>query len=636
MRDDRIQSGERSGRRLCQRSSRWGRWLPFLFAAAVYAAEPTSPEVASPDGRLRLVFTLTADGAPTYAIFARDEAVVLNSQLGLTTNRVDSSSPDWTGGLKIEAVQRNQADTTWRPVWGERAEIPDRYNAMSVVLRHTAADRGPLRIEVRAYDEGIAFRYAFPEDAKTRVIDLAGEQTEFNVPADSHAYWTPGAQRRYDRLPVRDWKSDGELPVTLELASGHWLSIAEANQTNYARARLHCVGQDRLVTRLFGEVTETSPFATPWRIVLIADEPGRLLEHNYLVQDLNPPNALADTSWIRPGRVMRETTLSTDGAKRLVDFAAEQNIDYIHFDAGWYGDENAVASDATRVSVDPRRNPKGDLDLPEVIRYAKSKGRRVILYVNHRALERQLGEILPLYRSWGVDGIKFGFVQTGSHRWTTWLHDAIKQAAANHLVVDVHDNYRPTGFSRTYPNLLSQEGVLGNEGFPDATHDTILPFTRFLAGAADYTFCFHDKRLMNTKAHQLALPVIYFSPLQFLYWYDRPEDYANRAEIEFWKELPTVWDDTRVIAGRPGESVAVARRHGAEWWLGAITSVNARTMEIPLAFLPPGSSWRAEIYEDAIGKTIVRRTLGVTTTTVLRFDLQPSGGVAARLRAGSK
>ncbi len=588
-------------------------------------------EVSSPDGGLHFVFTLADGGVPAYAIHGRSGPLVLASKLGLVAHR-QGGGADWTGGLKVMGTRRGGAQITWKPVWGERAEIPDNYNELKIDLRHASADRGPLQLQVRAYDEGVAFRYFFPESSKTQVIEISGERTEFNLPAGAQGFWTPGAQRSYEKLPVRDWKSDSEIPLTVELPGRAWLCLAEAAQTNYPRMRLKAAGEDRLITQLHGEVTETSPFGSPWRVVLVADRPGQLLEHNYLVLNLNPPNQIADPKWIHPGKVMREVTLSTAGAKRLVDFAVEQNIDYIHFDAGWYGYEYEIASDATQVKVDPRRNPKGDLDLPAAIRYAKVKGRRVILYVNHRALERQLDVIFPLYRSWGVDGVKFGFVHTGSHRWVTWVHEAVKQAAEHHLVVDIHDNYRPTGFSRTYPNLLQQEGIAGDETMPAATQSTIYPFTRFVAGAADHTYCFLDQRLKKTKAHQLALAAINFGPLQYLCWYDRPEMYAERGEIEFWKDLPTVWDDTRVVDGTPGEFVAVARRKGTDWWVGAVTNVEARKLEMALDFLPPDTKFAADIFEDAGGKTIAKRTVPVTRETRLTFELRASGGVAIHLR----
>jgi alpha-glucosidase len=337
---------------------------------------------------------------------------------------------------------------------------------------------------------------------------------------------------------------------------------------------------------------------------------------------------------------MRETTLSTSGAKKLVDFAVARNIKYIHFDAGWYGFENDYLADATTVTVDPRRNPKGDLDLQEAIRYAKSKGIGVFLYVNQRALAAQLDTILPLYQKWGVAGIKFGFVQVGSHRWTTWLHEAVKKCAKYHLMVDIHDEYRPTGFSRTYPNLMTQEGIRGNEEMPDAVNNTILPFTRFVAGAADYTFCYffrkelgHPTRhIQNTSAHQLALPVIYYSPLQWMYWYDQPGSYQNEPELAFWDVLPTTWNDTKIINGEIGKYITVARRSGDKWFVGCITNTDAREQKIPLDFLEPGKKYEATFYFDD-DQVATRTHVGISkqkvdAKTVLNIKLRPSGGQA--------
>ena len=299
-------------------------------------------------------------------------------------------------------------------------------------------------------------------------------------------------------------------------------------------------------------------------------------------------------------------TLSMKGSKELVDFAVKRHLQYIHFDAGWYGFEYSVASDATKVNVDPRRNPKSDLNLQEVIKYAKSKGIGVFLYVNQRALYQQLDELLPLFQKWGVRGIKFGFVEVGSHRWTTWLHDAVKKCAKYNLMVDIHDEYRPTGFSRTYPNLLTQEGVRGNEEMPDATHNTILPFTRFIAGPADYTICYYHRpelkaslqktqaprQLKTTSAHQMALSTIFYSPLQFLYWYDAPSDSQDEPELEYFDRIPTVWDDSKVLGGEIGKYVTIARRKGKEWFVGSITNNDARELKISLNFLEPGKNMR--------------------------------------------
>jgi len=270
----------------------------------------------------------------------------------------------------------------------------------------------------------------------------------------------------------------------------------------------------------------------------------------------------------------------------------------------------------------------------------------VFLYVNQRALTKQLDTLLPLYQKWGVAGLKFGFVHVGSHRWTTWLHEAVKKCARYNLMVDLHDEYRPTGFSRTYPNLLTQEGVRGNEEMPDATNSTILPFTRFLAGPADHTICYYHRpelkprlaetqnaRVMKTTSgHQLALTVVFYSPLQFMYWYDKPEDSKDEPELAFFDHVPTVWDDTKIIDGEIGQFITVARRSGEEWFVGSITNNNEREIKIPFAFLEPGKKYKATVYYDDPSSPVRTRVsikmVTVDASSVLDFHLLPSGGNA--------
>jgi len=347
---------------------------------------------------------------------------------------------------------------------------------------------------------------------------------------------------------------------------------------------------------------------------------------------------------------MREITLSMKGAKELIDFAVKRKLQYIHFDAGWYGYEYVVSSDASHVHVDPRRNANSDLNMQEVIKYANEKGIGVFLYVNQRALYKQLDELLPLYQKWGVKGIKFGFVEVGSYKWTTWLHDAVKKCAKYNLMVDIHDEYRPTGFSRTYPNLLTQEGIRGNEDMPEATNSTIQPFTRFIAGAADHTICYYHRPelkkqlaeiqnasvMKTTSGHQLALAVVLYSPLQFLYWYDQPGDVQDEPELEFFDHVSTVWDDTKVLDSEIGKYVTIARRKGDDWFVGTVTNTEKRYLEIPLDFLKPGKKYEAHIYRDdpasKIRTKISIKKMNVTSRSVLDAKLVASGGQAVWIK----
>jgi alpha-glucosidase len=599
-------------------------------------AEPV--EISSPDGNLKGKFYLTDDSLLMWQVEYKGESLILPSRLGIT---------GYVSGLQMKEVTECQVDTTWIPVYGERSKIRDHYNGKKIRIVRPR-NRHELLLDVRAYNEGIAFRYVYDEHENGgRYLHITEEKTEFTLPEHTKAWFARRAQTKYELLPLMNWEDECERPLTLELPNGKYACLLEAEVVNYARSKfvLSEIKPNTVLCKQYDAVDEISPFATPWRVVMAADKPGQLLENNDIVLNLNSPCAIENTWWIRPGKVMRETTLSTKGAKELVDFAVKRNLQYIHFDAGWYGYEYIKESDATTVTVDPRRNPKGDLDLKEAVAYAKKHGIGVFVYVNQRALYAQLDEMLPLYKSWGIDGIKFGFVQVGSHRWTTWMHEAVMKCAKYGLLVDIHDEYRPTGFSRTYPNLLTQEGIMGNEEMPTATQNTIQPFTRYIAGAADYTVCYYVQKsileaagkknprcIQTTSAHQMALSVICYSPLQFLYWYDKPSDSQDEPELEFFDNVPTVWDDTKVLGGKPGEFVSMARRSGNKWFVGIITNDEERELRLAFDFLEPGKEYWAHLYYDD-PKVKTRTKVGIkkiklTNQSVMDIKLKATGGEA--------
>ena len=615
-----------------------------LIVTVQFLAAQPSKDLISPDGRLMFSFSLSNEGAPVYSVTYQQKPVILSSVLGLN---------GWEKGLVLSDVSISKQDTVWKPVYGERSLVRDRYQQMMITLLRNNNERLKFQIQVRAYNEGIAFRYLIPEHPQGGMdISIQKELTEFTVTEGTKAWFTSRAQGTYSLLPMSNWPGESERPLVLQLNNGTYVCLAEAEMVNYSRTKflLHPNKANTISCSIYDRVDFFTPFATPWRVVMVAERAGDLLANNDLLLNLNPPCEIKNTSWIKPGKVMREISLSMKGSKELIDFAVTRNLQYIHFDAGWYGYEYVVGSDARAVNVDPRRNPKSDLDLQEVIRYAKSKGIDVFLYVNQRALYQQLDELLPLYQKWGVSGIKFGFVEVGSHKWTTWLHDAIKKCAKYNLMVDIHDEYRPTGFSRTYPNLLTQEGVHGNEEMPDATNSTILPFTRFIAGAADHTICYYHrphlkKRLAETQnarvmkttsGHQLALPVVFYSPLQFLYWYDKPEDSQGEPELEFFDKVSTVWDDTKVLDGEIAKYITIARRKGEEWFVGTITNNDARELKIPLNFLTPGKKYQASIYYDdpnsKVRTKVSIKRMQVDASTVIDAKMIASGGQAVWIK----
>ena len=600
--------------------------------------------LTSPDGRISLTLQqqTAADGkrALYYSVRYEGETVIRQSLLELQLDNHLSESamalpidrrPRWFENLQVVGTRRSAQDVTWKPVTGERSEVRDHYQALSVDLVKDDNPIYKMSVEVRAYDAGVALRFAFPENPKGTYYRIVSEDTEFALPAGTRGWFHGWAQAPYRLLPLRDWPDQSERPLTLELPNGLHVALLEARMVDYARTKfkLSTTRPDTLVTALHDPADLISPFATPWRGIMVARSPGQLIENNDFILNLNEPSRIADVSWIQPGKIMRVMTQTTAAAKANIDFAARHHLQYILFDWKWYGPAFSFSSDATRVAIP-------DFDLPAIIDYAKARGIGVWLYVNQQALLAQSDTLFQTYRDWGVKGVKFGFVQVGSHRWTTWIEKTIQQAAAARIMVNVHDDWRPTGEQRTWPNLMTAEGIRGNEEMPDATHNTVLPFVRFLAGAADYTICYYDPRIKTTHAHQLALAVIYYSPLQTLYWYDRPEMSQDEPELAFWDRIPTVWDETRVLEGRPGQSVTIARRGGDEWFVGSITNNDAREIRLPLSFLAKNKRFVATVYADdpsvPTRTQVGVRTLAAGADDVWTLKLPASGGQAIWLR----
>lgn len=608
--------------------------------------------ITSPDDNYRFVFYQRSPGGDNsqmcYKIDYKGIPIIEESELGVEIqNQLFESAlgvPNdtcqiWCENLKLVNVTRNNLDETWNPVYGERSKIRNHYNEMVLHFSKGVGDKTAqegydkrknyfMDIEVRAYDEGVAFRYHFPETTNGLFLHITGERTNFTMPKGTMAFYERWAQGPYELRPLEGWgKEESERPLTMKLANGLTVSLTEASMIDYARGKfaLSTLKPSTLQTSLYSNVDIITPYNTPWRIVMAGDRAVDIINNNDIVLNLNAACEIEDTSWIKPGKVFR-SNLSQQDLLESIDFAAERGIQYVHIDAGWYGPEMKVSSDATTVA-DNR-----DLDIPSLCRYAETKGIGLMVYVNQRALYRQLDELLPLYKKWGLKGIKFGFVQIGNQQWSTWLHDAVRKCAEYGLMVDIHDEYRPTGFSRTYPNLMTQEGIAGNEEMPDATHNVILPFTRFIAGAGDYTLCYFNGRVKNTKAHQLAMAAVYYSPLQFMYWYDKPNLYKGEEELEFWKTIPTVWDDSKALDGEVGEYIVQARRAGDEWFVGAMTNTEARTIAVITDFLIPDKKYNLSLYEDddkLNTRTKVRTTRKkIKAGDKITLNLKASGGAA--------
>ena len=627
-------------------------FIAILFWAVAivgYAAEA----LQSPGGKYNFVFE-QKDGRLTYRLDYAAKQVIEEGELGVNIDNhlvesamgipVDNSNV-WTNGMEVTSVDRRSEDNTWKTVYGEYAQIRDRYNEMTIHLlkggKHqdgggTAYDKRQqylLDIIVRAYDEGVAIRYHFPEATNGLFMHITDDLTSFRFAPGAEAYHYAWAQAHANKVKLLKseaaWKDEAERPLTLQLANGLYAAIGEAALTDFVRGKLKLKADNELQMAMFDSADIITAYDMPWRFIMVGEKAIDLINNKQMVLNLNAPCQIQDASWIKPGKAFRVCRLDMKTCMEGVDFCVDRGLQYIELDAGWYGPEMKMSSSALKV-LETR-----DIDMPKLCQYAKSKGIGVWVYVNQRALYQELDQLLPLYEKWGISGIKFGFVQIGSQEWTTWLHNAVKKCADHHIMVDIHDEYRPTGWSRTYPNLMTQEGIGGNEEMPDAEHNTILPFTRFLCGPADYTPCYFNGRVKNTKAHQLAMPVVYYSPITFLYWYDLPNVYKGEKELDFWKYCPTVWDESKALQGEIGEYIVQARRSGNDWFVGAMNGLQARDITLNTAdFLQKGKKYQVEIYNDNPALNTRTKVSTVVQTIkagkILKLHLQPSGGAALR------
>lgn len=596
--------------------------------------------IASPDNKVQASIRAGSgeDEIAYYTLRYQGKTVLNNSVIGFESGLQSS------GKYKLSSKKENSVSTTWETVYGERKIIPENYKQVTLVFNHESNPERSVEVDIRAYNEGFAFRYKLVHNGE--VLEIQQDRSSFSLPANSIAWASKMAQSPLYQVKVSALKEVVDRPLTIKINNSLYTAIGEAGLVDFSRMKLERKQGSTIAAKLDGPAKFKDSARSPWRFLLLGNSPAQLLEQNYLVLNLNEPNKIADTKWIQPGTILREPTLTTVGAFESIDFAAAHNIKYIIFDAGWYGREDSDSSDATRVSHDPRRYV-GPLDLHKVIEYGKNKNIGVVLYVNRRALERQLDTLLPLYKAWGVKGLKFGFVNVGSQEWTTWLHESIRKAADYQMIVDVHDEYRPTGYSRTYPNLLTQEGIRGDEESPVTEHSITTLFTRMIAGAGDNTICYFNNRVNRMSSHvaQMAKSVCIYSPLQFLYWYDKPVpgktsnfkegEIQPIEDIKWFDSLQVVFDRTLVLEGDMEKYATIARERNGTWFVGSLNGTTIRKLQLKLNFLDKDRLYFATIYTDD-------STMGTTTNvriekkmvdakSILNFNIAPRNGVALRI-----
>jgi len=647
-------------------------------------------EVNSPDGRIKFGLELKEMPEPYplgenmyYRVSFNEKELLRDSPLGLNFGNAGIV----LGDLVIMKVSESSGVDQFETPFSKQSSVQAEYNQTVISMRQKNIPAKTFDIVVRAYNDGVAFRYHFPEQEPKFKIPSAkhsGFMKEFALTDEFTGYYFPpdveamglfipvlpphNYEKNYIRLKVSEITRDSTaaLPLIALYPGGEAMCIAEAGLTpDYTASFLAGARniEDALNTVLIplpgekqNKVLGEVPFSTPWRVLMIADQPGKLIESN-LILALNEPCKISDISWIKPGKASWDWWSGRVVGKRrgrtqvgefenstyehYIDFAAENGLEYFLVDAGWYGDHQDPEADIT-TSVP-------EIDMEHLVRYADSVGVRLILWLNWECVEKQIDQAFPLYEQWGIAGVKVDYMNRDDQEMVAFYYQVIEKAAQHKLLVDFHGAYRPTGIRRTWPNLITREGVVGLEYLKWSTwanpeHNVTIPYTRMLVGPMDYTpggfnnateKSFSPRDLepmtMGTRCHQLAMFVIYESPLQCLA--DSPTSYSKEKGLDFLGLVPSVWEETRFIEGAVGDYIVLARKNGGKWYLGAMTDWDGRELEIPLDFLGSGS-WKAKAWAD--GKRADTRPEEVEISEgevnageLLPVKIAPGGGFVA-------
>ena len=639
--------------------------LIFWLTALAMAQQDYS--LLSPDKRIEIKIHV-ADRL-NYDLLFKGKALLEDSRLSINIDHVEL-------GLnpKVASARESSSDRVLEPAVRQKfAKIRDHYNQLRLEMA------GGLTVVFRAYNEGAAYRLetALPQAQ----VHVYNEEAIFHFTADDTVYYPSEEsffshnERKYLPQTISQIApaSLATLPAVVDPGDGVKVAIAESDLEDYPGLWLHGTSGAALAAtfppyplkqqlekdRDFKVVESADYIAVtrgtrtfPWRVIAIAEKDGDLLT-NQLVWLLEKPSQVEDTSWIKPGKVAWDwwnannvydvdfkAGINTQTYKYYIDFAAKYGIPYIIIDEGWYKLGNVL-------DVVP------DMDIAEIAAYGKQKNVGVILWVIWKTLDDQLIPALDQYQKWGVKGIKVDFMQRSDQLLINYFHKVSSETAKRKMLVDFHGCQKTATMTRTWPNLISTEGVRGLEwdkwsAETDPLHDVTLPFTRMFLGPMDFTpgamlnaqkvsFApvFNRPMSLGTRCHQLAMYVVYESPLQMLS--DSPSNYLREPKImEFLGPVPSVWDETKVLGGRIAEYVVVARRSSKDWYVGAMTNWTPRELEIDLSFLPDGNysmtAYQDGINADRYGSDYQQVKNQVNKTTKLKLKLAPGGGWAARIQ----
>jgi len=635
-----------------------------LIAICLIAYQATAQfTVVSPDSRVEAKVNIGK--SISYTVFFNGKTVLFDSPIGFKFKNAPPLGTD----MKLNESLHSEIKDTWTPVLKRKSEVLNHCNQLELKLVESRFPKRKINLTFRAYNDGIAFRTEFVGRQKAHQFTIVDETSGFYFPDDftcwaaNHKGYGSHQENEYfeRKLSELEKKWVIGLPMTIKVDDECYIAITEANLTNFAGMYLkpvvekNKIGVETQLAPMPGEKEDGDkvilelPHKTPWRVVMIGEAPGRLVESE-IITNLNEPCAIKDPSWIKPGISAWDhwwsggVKMDTKTIKKYIDLASEMGWPYQLIDWQWYGRYNLPNADITTVT--------DAVDMHEVLEYARKKDVKCWLWLYWTDVDRSdFEKACALYEKWGIAGVKIDFMARDDQEMVNWYHKIVKIAAQHHLMVDFHGAYKPTGFRRTYPNLVTREGVLGNEYNKwslrvTPEHCVTLPFTRMLAGPMDFTPGGFINRsgetfanelpsnVLGTRCFQLAQFVIYDSPYQVAC--DHPDQYKGQKGIEFLKKVQTVWDDTKVLNGQICQFITMARRSADDWFIGSMTNSYARELEISLDFLEPGK-YKMVSFADAPDSGIDATKLVKSETIVekgepVKIKMAAGGGFAAFLK----
>jgi alpha-glucosidase len=649
----------------------------FMLMGIIPAFAQNNIQLKSPDGQIVFSFKLT-EKAPVYRVGYKGKILINDSELSLSFK----GSGTFGSSLKMSKARFREVDENYELVVGKAKIVKDQHREVVIPLFEVSEAKRQINLVVRAFNDGLAFRYEFPEQKNWTSYNLTDENSTFNIAGNPtvralfFGNYTSSHETLYQKLPLSEIKADTlmDMPALFEFPEKIYMAITEANLRNYAG--MYLMKQNGVLKSQLSplpsqneiKVNATLPHRSPWRVMMISDRIGSLIESNILTS-LNEPTKIKDLSWLKPGKtsfhwwngdITPDTTFAPgvnfDTNKYYIDFCARNKIEY-HSVIGyggfaWYqSDAPGYGEVGPNTKTDVTRTV-ASLDMQQVCDYARQKGVGIHVWVHWKALYPQLEEAFIQFEKWGIKGMMVDFLDRDDQEIVNIQEEILKKAAEHKLFIQFHGAYKPTGLHRTYPNEFTREGTYNyeqnkwnSEGIsPD--HDINIPFTRMLAGATDYhlggfravaesKFKTQLTRplMIGTRCHMMAMYVVLESYLAMVA--DFPSAYEGQPGFEFLQKVPTSWDETIVPAAAVGEYVTIARRKGTDWYVGSINNSKARAIKLSLGFLPPGN-YSAELYSDAADAEtnpnhLIKQIKTVTNEYVFILKLAAGGGQVMRI-----